>query len=73
MTGLDLLAMQILALKSQLGAFETQLVTLEQSVESMRVNEAAEGVCIHGETENVGTFGVPDIRCTTCGERVNAS
>lgn len=71
MTGLDLLALQVAALKSQIGSMQVQLLAMEQAIENMQVNAAASG-CPHEETEDRGTFGAPDIRCVACDAQVAA-
>jgi hypothetical protein len=71
MTGLDLLALQVAALKNQIGAMQAQLLAMDQAIENMQANAEPIG-CQHEETENRGTFGVPDIRCTACDAQVAA-
>lgn len=72
MTGLELLALQIAALKSQIGSMQAQVLAMESAVENMQANETAAGSCPHSETENHSTFSYPDLRCKACGEQVLA-
>jgi hypothetical protein len=64
-----MLALQVAALKSQIGSMQAQVLTIEQAIDALQINDAA-GECPHTETENRGTFGAPDIRCVACGVAV---
>jgi hypothetical protein len=57
---IDVLRAQLLSAKAQI---EATLAVLD----SIHVEEPLPATCLHPETENVGTFGAPQIKCTTCG------
>jgi hypothetical protein len=62
-------------LMAQLTSMRAQVDALIATVEMWRLLQGGEpnkATCPHFETENLGTFGAPDVRCKACGEPVNA-
>lgn len=63
-----------------LNLLEAQVIALRASVDAMYAAiQTAKGAdaapndapgCPHPETENVGTFGAPELQCKTCGATV---
>lgn len=66
---LDLLESQVIALRASVDAMHAAIMAAKGETPAA-VDERQ--MCPHGETENVGTFGAPDIRCKACGEQVAA-
>lgn len=67
---IDVLRSQLLALKAQIDAM---LTVLDSVTEQERTPSAETGsACPHPETVNVGTFGMPEYRCTICKASVPA-
>jgi len=59
---LDMLEAQVIALRAQVDA-------MYAAIREARGGEAAGAEpagCPHLETENVGTFGAPELRCKAC-------
>ena len=64
---IDVLKAQLLAVRAQVDAMLAVIDTV--SVSPVPPEPAA---CPHPETENIGTFGAPEYRCTMCKASVSA-
>lgn len=61
-------------MRSQVGALQAQIVALEAVVSrepEAPVEPPAPAGCQHGQVENQGTFGMPELRCLECGATVD--
>ena len=61
---IELLRAQLLALRAQIDAMLAVLDTVDGPTPSPDLSNGSQ--CQHLETENVGTFGAPEFRCTMC-------
>lgn len=65
----EILAAQFATLRAQVGSLQAQIDALQAVAEAamrLPVESPAPPACPHLETENVGTFGAPEFRCTLC-------
>lgn len=64
----DVLKSYVVSIRAQIIALQVQVDALEATVGMMQAPEPSEPVgCSHPTTENIGTFGAPQYRCTVCG------
>ena len=61
---IELLRAQLLALRAQIDAMLAVLDTVDGPTPSHDLSNGSP--CQHLETENVGTFGASEYRCTMC-------
>lgn len=64
---LDVLEAQVIALRAAVDAMYAA-IQAAKGIVAMQDDGPAE--CPHGETENIGTFGSPEIVCKACGATV---
>jgi hypothetical protein len=65
---LAILAAQLVSLRAQIGGMQATIDAMAAVIDeaARQVPEPEQPPCSHPETENIGTFGAPELQCTTC-------